>query len=888
MGERLASRPAAAIAIFFSLGIGLAQICSAYIFCSFALAGFSLIAASLLALQRDRRVLSFALGSAAITIAGLLMFFAHRDGIPSQHIRALLSHSRFPLNEPVLFEGCAAEDSERRAQEDVTTIAFHGFLGKGRWVACEGKGMLRIAVPDSKAIPFPNSALAQGDRVRGWAVWQIPRNYQNPGSADRVGQLARREIFLIGKAKSPRLLETIPGDCANLVTAASGSVRNRVRKGLESINRQGNGQSAAILASLTIGDYSGLDNSTRKIFQNTGAFHVLVVSGLHVAWIAGVLMLLFRLLRLPERMRYLLASAVIIFYAFIIGFQASITRCLWMFLLFLLGRMLIRRADSLNILFASAFLILLVEPNWLLEVGFQLSFLSVMAIALTAAPAIETYLRPVLEPLCHAGNSSRLFLRPGSWHRCGRKLRVQCELLVEGVTDSLAPAAAGTLMFLLRVFAGAALAIGGMLLVSISVQIWLEPLLAYYFNRLSWISPLANLVIVPFSSLVLSAGVVSSLAMTFPAIGTSLVQLAGWLAAQLLYCTCRISMLSGAWQRCPTPSIIWVGAGLMLLFAWSFFQLRRFWIPCACICALLAALSCGWRPAPYRNKESGWKGDSLLKLTFLDVGEGDSAIISFPNGQHWAIDAGGLRQSPSWEESSRTFDIGEAVVSRYLWHEWITKLDCLILSHPDLDHAGGVPTLIENFRVDRLNFSPANDAILDAVLRVAREKKVRLNMVRSGMEERLGEVTIRIFSPAENSTLVSANDNSIVLGIYYGRFSAIFTGDLEKVGESEILNHSWDLRTFLLKIAHHGSRSGTSDSFLDRTKPLWAVISAGRNNPFGHPSKQVLERLLKHGARPVMTLDQGAVTFETDGVRYSVKSHVAGIVSQQTLGPATK
>jgi competence protein ComEC len=883
MNENLSRRPAVAIAILFSLGIGLAQICGEYIFCSFVLAGISLIAASMLALQRNRLALSFVLGNAAIAIAGLLMLFAHRDGIPDHHLGALLSHSVFPLNEPVLFEGCVVEESETRAQENVATIALHGFLRKDHWIACEGKGMLRIAAADSADDPLPKAILMQGDRVRGWAAWQIPRNYQNPGSADRAGQLARRGVFLIGRAKSPRLLETISGDCANLVTAASNSVRNRVRKSLQAINRQENGQPAAILASLTIGDYSGLDNTTREIFQNSGAFHVLVVSGLHVAWITGILMLLFRLIRLPERICYALAMAAILFYTSVVGFQASITRCLWMFLLFLLGRMLIRRADSLNILFASAFLILLVEPDCLLEIGFQLSFLSVIAIALTAVPAIDNYLRPALEPLRHSGDSSRLFLQPGLWHRCGRKLRVRCELLTEGLTDSLAPAASGVLMFLFRIFAGTALAIGGMMLVSISVQIWLEPLLAYYFNRISWISPLANLVIVPFSSLVLSAGILSSLAMAFPAIGMPLVKLAGWLASQLLYCTDRITMICGAWQRCPTPSIIWVAVGILLMFAWSFFGWRRFWVPCSFILILLMILACGLHPDLFRNRESGWKKNSLLKLTFLDVGEGDSAIISFPNDRHWVIDAGGLRQAPSWEESSRTFDIGEAVVSRYLWHQWITKLDRLILSHSDLDHAGGVPALIKNFRVERLDFSPADDDILRSILRVAQDKKVPLNLVHSGMEERLGEVTIRVFNPAENSTLASANDNSIVLGIFYGRFSAIFTGDLERMGEAEILNHSWDLGTFLLKIAHHGSRSGTSDSFLDRTRPLWAVISVGRNNQFGHPSKQVLDRLLKHGARPVMTLDQGAVTFETDGVRYAVKSHVGGVVKRQSL-----
>jgi competence protein ComEC len=875
------NRPAAAIAILFSLGIALSQVCREYLFCGFALSGLALLGAALLALRRRRIALSFVLGNVAIAIAGLLMALAHRDGIPDRHLRLLLSHSAFQLDEPVLFEGCVAEEIERRGNEYVTTVDLHGFLRKGKWTACQGKGMLGIARTDSENAPPPCENLMMGDRVRGWAVWRIPRNYQNPGSADRAGQLARRGVFLIGRAKSPRLLESIQGDCSNPVIAASNYIRNHVRRSFQSINPEGNSQSAAILESLVIGDYSGLNNSTRELFQNSGAFHVLVVSGLHVAWIAGVLMFIFRTIRIPERISYLLATLAIIYYATVIGFQASITRCLWMFVFYLAGRMLIRRADSVNVLFTSALLILAAQPDWLFEIGFQLSFLSVMAIAMTAAPAVERYLQPLLDPLRHSGRSSPLFLQPGLWPRTGRNLRMKCELLVEGMTDASFPAAAGALMCALRFIAGTALAGGGMLLISFSVQIWIEPLLAYYFNRISWISPLANLAIVPFSSIVLSAGIISSTVMNVPLLGTNLIQFAGWLAAQLLRGAGLITIIDGAWQRCPTPSIIWVGAGIMLVFAWSFFEWRRFWIPCLYIVILLAFVSCGWHPAQ-GGKKAGDGRNPPLKITFLDVGNGDSAIISFPNGENWVIDAGGLRQAQSGEESSHALDIGEAVVSRYLWTEWITKLDRLILSHSDIDHAGGVLALIKNFHIKRLDSSQKNnDAIMNAILKAARKKKLGLNILHSGMEERVGEATIRIFNPPAESVPASTNDSSIVLHISYKSFSALFTGDLEKTGEAEVLDRPWDMSSLLLKVAHHGSRSGTSDRLLDRTRPRWAVLSVGRYNQFGHPSRDVVARLLRHGAHPILTFDQGAITFETDGFVYAVRSYVSGVISRQ-------
>jgi len=371
--------------------------------------------------------------------------------------------------------------------------------------------------------------------------------------------------------------------------------------------------------------------------------------------------------------------------------------------------------------------------------------------------------------------------------------------------------------------------------------------------------------------------------MNVPLLGTNLIQFAGWLASQLLRGASLITMIDGAWQRCPTPSIICVGAGIMLVFAWSFFEWRRFWIPCLYIVVLLAFLSCGWHPAQI-GKKAGDGRDSPLKITFLDVGNGDSAIVSFPNGENWIIDAGGLRQAQSGEESSHALDIGEAVVSRYLWTEWITKLDRVILSHSDIDHAGGMPALIKNFRITRFDFPQENnDAIMNTILKAARGKNIRLNLSHSGTEERVGEVTVRVFNPPAESAPASTRHSSIVLHIPYTRFLALFTGDPEKTGEAEVLDHPWDMSGLLLKVAHHGSRSGTSDRFLDRTRPRWAVLSVGRYNQFGHPSRDVVARLLRYGAHPILTLDQGAITFETDGVVYAVRSYVSGVISRQML-----
>jgi competence protein ComEC len=895
--HRVSDKPAVAIAVFFSAGVACSLLCRDYSFAGLVVGCFSLIGASFLALRINRLALALILGLLAVAIGGLLMALAHRDGFPVTDLRFMLAQGVFRPNESLSFEGCAVTESQRRGEESFSTIELRGLLQQDRWVACQGKGILHISEPDREHSLAPTINLTRGDRVRGWASWHAPSNYENPGSADVAGLLSLRGIYIIGRAKSSRLIEIIPGDCSDPWTKFAVAVGKHVRASLESIKDKEHGQPAAILASLVVGDYSGINNSTREVFQNSGTLHVLVVSGLHVAWIAGLLLQFFKLLRLPERIRYLLAAGAILLYTCVIGFQSSITRCLWMFILYLIGRMLFRKADALNILLASALILLVMQPDWLFETGFQLSFLSVAAIVTTAAPFIDTYLKPIWTPLRHTGDPKRLFVQPGPWYRRGRYLRVRCEMAIEEATDRWPMAISPALFRICHGIAMIGLATGIAIALSISVQLWLEPLLAYSFNRMSWISPLANLAIVPSSSVVLAAGILASSMAGLPICGLPLMRFAGCLASLLLSEAAWITKIPGAWQRCPIPSAGWVLGGILLLFVWRYFEWRRFWLPCIYVAILLACLSCGsvpflgvlWsecRLVIHNRNEPIWeKNASILSFTFLDVGEGDSIAIRFPDSRLWLLDAGGLRQTQSQENDAYVFDVGEAVVSKYLWYGWTTKLDRLVLSHTDSDHAGGMPAIMKNFRIAELSYSPigADNAILESILGIADEKRIGMHPRHAGMEETLGLVTVRTIHPTADLRQGSANENSLVLQFAYKHFAALLTGDLEKSGEWMVLSQPINLRSELLKVGHHGSRFGTSDAFLDRIQPRWAIVSVGRNNPFGHPSPQVLARLLRHGVRPILTIDEGAITFETDGDRYVIRTYISGLVEQGEL-----
>ena len=213
--NRHSRTPLVFIVLSFLLGIGSSLVFKQHSFTTLAVADAALIWAALLALREDRRTLSLLLGLSAISTGGLLMTLARRDGIPIYDLRSLLSRNAFPLNESVSFEGCVLEESEKRSHAIVTTVELHAFLQKELWVRCGGKGIVWMPEPTAENVQVQGVALKCGDRVRGWATWRIPSNYQNPGSADRVGWLARRGIFLIGRIKSPRLIEVFPGVCGN-------------------------------------------------------------------------------------------------------------------------------------------------------------------------------------------------------------------------------------------------------------------------------------------------------------------------------------------------------------------------------------------------------------------------------------------------------------------------------------------------------------------------------------------------------------------------------------------------------------------------------------------------------------------------------------------------
>jgi len=321
----------------------------------------------------------------------------------------------------------------------------------------------------------------------------------------------------------------------------------------------------------------------------------------------------------------------------------------------------------------------------------------------------------------------------------------------------------------------------------------------------------------------------------------------------------HVSAVPASDLRVPAP-VWWVA--LLAVAAWAFscwaVRSSRVWAWSAVTLVPLTALMVLW-------PEGAVVSPGMMEVTAIDVGQGDSIFVVGPNGDTMLVDAGGpVGGVTEAVEATSRFDVGEEVVSPYLWSRRLRRLDVLALSHAHSDHMGGMPAVMRNFRPRELwvSIDPNSDAYR-SLLSEAKDLGVTLRHFYAEDQLAWGGMQVTILAPeiGYNNPREPMNNDSLVMRIQYGKSSVLLEGDAEASSEREMLAHGRVAAVTLLKIGHHGSRTSTTQGFLSAAAPKDAVVSVGKGNTFGHPRYEVIERIAEARAKLYRTDEFGLTEF---------------------------
>jgi competence protein ComEC len=708
----------------------------------------------------------------------------------------------------------------------------------------------RVSLYLGKGEPPPE--LLYGQRVEVDGTVRRVRNFQNPGAFDYAFYLARSGIYWTISGRGGPALRVVPGSCGSPFWKAIFSLR---MAGLASIERlyAGNPYAIGMMQGVLLGDSTKLEKVWTDHFRRTGTYHALVISGLHVVVLAGVLLFFLRILFVPELGALFLTALAAWLYALVSGWQAPVVRAAGGFTLYLAARYFYRRGRILNLLAAVAIAYLALDPNQLFDASFQLSFLSVAAIGALAAPFLERTVEPLargVPGLLDTSRDPRLEPRTAQF-------RVETRLLIETVAEWTRipePWVGAPAGILLRVTFRAWESV----VISTVIQIGLALPMAVYFHRVSLSGLSANLLVAPLLSAVVPLG--------FMAIFTGWRWMAA-LAGRLLEWSQAVVDLHMRWEpnwRIPDPplwlALAFVGSLLVLALLVDASKAWRRLATAAVLASFAVLVWCRFAP----RLESG-----ALEYTVIDVGQGDSMFLAFPNGATMLVDGGGIPVFGSGRKPR--MDVGEDVVAPYLWSRRLRRLDIIAATHLHTDHAGGLPALIEDFRPREVWIGVVEECPeWRAIEEKARAVGARIVEMREGRQAGFGGARVEVLwpSPGYRPTGAAENNDSLVLRVSYGRHSFLLMGDADRRVEASIPLAPADV----LKVAHHGSRTATSRKFLDVVRPSWAVISVGEDNAYRNPHPDTLERLAEFSVAVFRTDADGLVSIRTDGRRFTTET----------------
>lgn len=651
-----------------------------------------------------------------------------------------------------------------------------------------------------------NMKIGYRTKISFTGVVEKPKPATNPGGFDYRRYLASvgisGRIYLHGASD----IQVSGKKGGGYLYKTGYAIKNKV---IDIISSSLDKNQAGLLEGMLIGYKDGLDENAFKAFSKAGLTHIMVASGMNIAFIIMPFTFIFKKLRLSNFKANIITIFILILFVFVTGFSASVVRAVIMGIIILAGRIIMREPEIYTSISASALIILIINPYTLFDIGFQLSFGATLSLVLFY-PRIKSF--------------------------------TEGKYIPNVVSDTLAA--------------------------TVAAQLGVIPVTLYYFNNFSTFSIISNILVVPLVEFVTIIGFI----MVFTGLlNIYLAVIIGYInntfLSFILFITEVTAKIPFSLLKLPTPTL-----GMVLFYylfiiymfkGRNYFKAKKYTKHLKRAVVILTIIIFGAKaliPSP-------------LEITFLDVGQGDSAFIKTAHGTKILIDGGGREAN-----SKSKFDIGESVMIPYILDRGTKKVDIVIASHGHSDHTEGLEAVLRELSVgtvivpetDGKGFGKINSICKDKNISIIKCKQGdRINLDNETVLEVLNPLPYKIDSIAQEDL----NESSLVLKLVYKNAKVLFTGDSGLPSEERMLQQELDLKADIIKVGHHGSPGSSSKEYIMAVKPKYGIIPVGRNN-FGHPSQFVIDTFEDQGARLFRTDESGAVIAVSYGNGFNIRTMI--------------
>lgn len=634
-----------------------------------------------------------------------------------------------------------------------------------------------------------NSNLEYGDLILGIGDFEKPSIRKNYKGFDYSDYLKQENIYLICKSNMNDI-KIIAKKSLPMYKMWINTLKNRFEDNISAILPREN---AGIANALLLGDSKYIEKKQKQRFSDASLSHILAISGMHVGLAISTLSVLLK--KFDNRKGKYILILFLIFFMELTGCLPSVIRAVIMSIIAIISKLVYRKSDTLNNICISCLIILIINPYYILNIGFQLSFLGTLGIVL--------FYERLNSIIC--------------------KFKVKIGIIKKTI------------------------------LLSISANILIFPILVYSFNSISLVFLLSNILVLPLLAIMCVTGYLTIIVSLISTNSSKIIGIVFNYCVTLFkiiadYCS-KITLLR---TNIITPNLFYIIIYYVFIFYIFFIYknshkkyLKKIFIFISIFLIIINIFS---------NYKKG------LNIYFIDVGQGDSTLIITEKNKKILIDGGGSESS--------SFDVGENVLVPYLFDRKVMTIDYMIISHFDSDHCKGLFTVMDKLNVKNVIISRQGKVSENykTFLSIVKEKKVNVIYIKAGDKLNIDKSTYMDFLWPQEAQIQEniLNNNSIVCKLHYKNFSILFTGDIEKIAEEKLVQ-KYDkriLNSTVLKVAHHGSKSSSTQNIVDLINPKVVLIGVGEKNNFGHPDYNVIQRFENIGARVYRTDTDGEIAIE--------------------------